>query len=56
MVQPMLKVPPTKNTLLSLKKQVRFLAEGHDLLERQRKLLTRLVYGRVGEYRSLSRG
>jgi V/A-type H+-transporting ATPase subunit D len=53
MAQQVLKVPPTKNTLLSLKKQVRFLEEGHDLLERKRELLTRLVYERIGEYRLL---
>ena len=53
MAQQILKVPPTKNTLLSLKKQVKFLEEGHDLLERKRELLTRLVYERIGEYRRL---
>ncbi len=53
MAQHTLKVPPTKNTLLSLKKQARFLEEGHDLLERKRELLTRLVYERIGEYRRL---
>jgi V/A-type H+-transporting ATPase subunit D len=53
MTQQLIKVPPTKNTLLKLKKQVRFLEEGHDLLERKRELLTRLVYERIGEYRRL---
>jgi V/A-type H+-transporting ATPase subunit D len=53
MAQQLIKVPPTKNTLLKLKKQVKFLEEGHDLLERKRELLTRLVYERVGEYRRL---
>jgi len=53
MAQQLIKVPPTKNTLLRLKKQVQFLAEGHDLLERKRELLTRLVYERIGEYRRL---
>jgi V/A-type H+/Na+-transporting ATPase subunit D len=53
MAQQLIKVPPTKNTLLKLKKQVRFLEEGHDLLERKRELLTRLVYERIGEYRRL---
>lgn len=53
MAQQIIKVPPTKNTLLKLKKQVRFLEEGHDLLERKRELLTRLVYERIGEYRQL---
>lgn len=48
-----IKAPPTKNTLLNLKKQVRFLEDGHALLERKRELLTRLVYQRVGEYRKL---
>ena len=53
MAQQVLKVPPTKNTLLALKKQTKFLEEGHDLLERKRELLTRLVYERIGEYRRL---
>jgi len=53
MLQKLIKLPPTKNTLLHLKKQVQFLEEGHDLLERKRELLTRLVYERIGEYRRL---
>lgn len=53
MSQRLIKVPPTKNTLLKLKKQAKFLVEGHDLLERKRELLTRLVYERIGEYRQL---
>jgi len=53
MAQLLIKVPPTKNTLLKLKKQVKFLEEGHDLLERKRELLTRLVFERIGEYRRL---
>jgi V/A-type H+/Na+-transporting ATPase subunit D len=53
MPQQLIKAPPTKNTLLRLKKQVQFLNEGHDLLERKRELLTRLVYERIGEYRRL---
>jgi V/A-type H+-transporting ATPase subunit D len=53
MAQQLIKAPPTKNTLISLKKQVRFLEEGHDLLERKRELLTRLVYERISEYRSM---
>jgi V/A-type H+-transporting ATPase subunit D len=53
MAQQLIKVPPTKNTLLKLKRQVAFLEEGHTLLERKRELLTRLVYERVGEYRRL---
>ena len=51
--QQLIKVPPTKNTLLNLKRQVLFLEEGHALLERKRELLTRLVYERIGEYRKL---
>ncbi len=46
-------VPPTKSTLLALRRQIRFLEEGHDLLERKRELLTRLVYQRAGEYQRL---
>jgi V/A-type H+-transporting ATPase subunit D len=53
MAQQVLKVPPTKNRLLLLKKQVKFLEQGHDLLERKRELLTRLVYERISEYRRL---
>ncbi len=48
-----LKAPPTKSTLLNLKRQVRFLEDGHNLLERKRELLTRLVYQRLREYREL---
>jgi len=48
-----LKAPPTKSTLLGLKRQVRFLEDGHNLLERKRELLTRLVYQRLREYREL---
>ncbi|MCB1830327.1 MAG: V-type ATP synthase subunit D [Chromatiaceae bacterium] len=51
MAQQLIKVPPTKNTLLSLKRQVRFLEDGHALLERKRELLTRLVYQHINEYR-----
>ena len=53
MPQQLIKVPPTKNTLLRLKRQVLFLEEGHSLLERKRELLTRLVYERVKEYSTL---
>jgi V/A-type H+-transporting ATPase subunit D len=48
-----LKVPPTKSTLLGLRRQVEFLQEGHDLLERKRELLTRLVYEHLTHYRRL---
>lgn len=48
-----LRVAPTKNNLLALKHQVTSLEEGHDLLERKRELLTRLVYQRIGAYREL---
>ena len=53
MAQQLIKAPPTKNTLLRLKKQVRFLEDGHDLLERKRELLTRLVYERISAYQHL---
>lgn len=53
MTQQLVNVPPTKSTLLELKKQVKFLEEGHDLLERKKELLTRLVYQRAKEYRQL---
>lgn len=48
-----LRVPPTKSALLGLRKQVRFLHDGHALLERKRELLTRLVYEHIGEYQKL---
>ncbi|ABA58541.1 H+-transporting two-sector ATPase, D subunit [Nitrosococcus oceani ATCC 19707] len=47
--------PPTKSALLNLKRQVAFLQEGHDLLERKRELLTRLVYEHLTHYRQLRR-
>ena len=53
MSRKLIKAPPTKSTLLNLRKQERFLEQGHDLLERKRELLTRLVYERVGEYERL---
>jgi V/A-type H+-transporting ATPase subunit D len=48
-----LKVPPTKSSLLHLKNQVDFLQQGHDMLERKRDLLTRLVYERLHQYRKM---
>jgi V/A-type H+/Na+-transporting ATPase subunit D len=48
-----LKVRPTKSTLLSLRRQVVSLQHGHDLLERKRELLTRLVHQRLRKYRDL---
>lgn len=48
-----LKVRPTKSVLLSLRRQVVALQHGHDLLERKRELLTRLVHQRLRSYREL---
>ena len=48
-----LRVPPTKSMLLTLRRQVDFLEEGYNLLDRKRELLTRLVYERLGSYREL---
>lgn len=45
-----IRVAPTKSALLNLRKQVRFLEDGHALLERKRELLTRLVYQHIKEY------
>lgn len=53
MTRKLIKAPPTKNTLLNFKQQLKFLEEGYVLLERKRELLTRLVYERIGEYRQL---
>jgi len=49
----LLKVPPTKSSLLALKKQIVILEEGYELLERKREILTRLVYERLSFYRKL---
>jgi V/A-type H+-transporting ATPase subunit D len=53
MSQKLLNVPPTKSTLLDLKKQVKLLEQGHAMLEQKRELLTRLVYQHIGDYRKL---
>jgi V/A-type H+-transporting ATPase subunit D len=50
-----LRTAPTKSALLNLRKQVRFLKDGHTLLERKRELLTRLVYQHIKEYQALKR-
>ncbi len=48
-----LPVPPTKSALLQVDRQVRFLEQGRDMLEKKRDLLTRLVYERLAQYREL---
>jgi V/A-type H+-transporting ATPase subunit D len=48
-----LKVPPTRNALLQLGRQVKFLTQGHDMLEKKRELLTRVVQDRLREYREM---
>lgn len=48
-----LKVRPTKSTLIALRRQVVSLQHGHDLLERKRELLTRLVHQRLRSYQEL---
>lgn len=50
-----LNVPPTKSSLLDLKRRLVFLNEGYSLLERKRELLTRLVYEKLADYRRLNR-
>jgi V/A-type H+-transporting ATPase subunit D len=50
-----LRVAPTKSALLNLRKQVRFLEDGHALLERKRELLTRLVYQYIKDYQGKKR-
>ncbi|MDH3219360.1 MAG: V-type ATP synthase subunit D [Gammaproteobacteria bacterium] len=49
-----LNIPPTKSSLLDLKRRLIFLNEGYRLLERKRELLTRLVYEKLAEYRKLN--
>jgi V/A-type H+/Na+-transporting ATPase subunit D len=48
-----LSVPPTKSALLQIDRQVRFLEQGQQMLEKKRDLLTRLVYERLAQYREL---
>lgn len=48
-----LKLPPTKSTLIRLKKQVLFLYEGQELLEHKGELLGRLIHENLGRYRDL---
>lgn len=48
-----LRLPPTRSTLLSVKRQLVFLEEGYKLLDRKRELLTRLMYDRLSTYRKL---
>ena len=50
-----LRTAPTKSALLNLRKQVRFLEDGHELLERKRELLTRLVYQHIKDYQAKKR-
>lgn len=48
-----IRAAPTKSALLALRKQAKFLENGHALLERKRELLTRLVYEHIKEYQGL---
>ena len=48
-----LSVPPTKSALLQVGRQVRFLEQGRQMLEKKRDLLTRLVYELLAQYRTL---
>lgn len=48
-----LKVRPTKSVLLALRRQLVTLLHGHDLLERKRDLLARLVRQRLRAYQAL---
>ena len=54
-MQDRLNIPPTKSSLLDLKRRLLFLNEGYRLLERKRELLTRLVYEQLNDYRQLNR-
>jgi V/A-type H+-transporting ATPase subunit D len=46
---------PTKSALINLRKRLRFLENGHVLLEHKRELLTRLVYQHIKEYQEKKR-
>ncbi len=52
-MQDRLNIPPTKSALLEMQSRVDFLYEGYRLLERKRELLTRLVYEKLAEYKSM---
>ncbi len=54
-MQDRLNIPPTKSSLLDMKRRLLFLNEGYRLLERKRELLTRLVYEKLKQYRQLNR-
>lgn len=54
-MQDRLVIAPTKSNLLDLRQRVIFLDQGYQLLERKREMLTRLVYSRLKQYRSLRR-
>ncbi len=48
-----LKAAPTRSALLQLSREVRFLEQGHEMLERKRELLTRVVHERLRQYRAI---
>jgi len=48
-----LNIAPTRSALLAVRRQLAFLEQGHQLLERKKELLTRLVYERLAQYREL---
>ena len=48
-----LRLPPTRSTLLSVRRQIGFLEQGYQLLDRKRELLTCLLYDRLATYRKL---
>lgn len=50
-MQQRLNIPPTRSSLLELKRRLIFLNEGYRLLERKRELLNRLVFEKLAEYR-----
>ena len=50
-----LKIAPTKSALLQIRRHLRFLEQGHEMLERKRELLSRVVYERLKQYRALRR-
>jgi len=54
-MQTLFDIPPTKSALLELQHKVTFLLEGYQLLEHKRELLTRLVYEKLEQYRSLKK-
>lgn len=52
---PKLNLPPTKSTMLSVKRDLAFATEGYDLLEQKRQILVLELMARVGKAREVQK-